>query len=226
MVPNVRVDDFFERHSTQFYTARACWFRRFCAISGTMDRAWLNKINRELRIDPELALRKLRTMAEHDFALSADPNTSACRPRALKRDREIRQACLFCCGMSARIGQPVWVYPIEELDFDFVAAWEVGKNRHFAPTQLKEVVPENLNPKASLQSVIDHLVDYRASQQLTVAIYLNRGAAHFELKDIVLPVLELAALWVFAATSEDQSHWYLFGNMLEEPTYTFFDYPV
>jgi hypothetical protein len=190
-----------------------------------MDRAWLNKINREARINPEKALKKLHSMVKLDLALRDLDPKKAFRTSEFKRDREIRGACIFCYGMSRRIGQQVWVYPIEESDFDFVAAWEVGDRRHFAPTQLKEVVPKHRNPNTSLQSVIDTLVDYRASEQLTVALHLNRQG-RFDPNEITMPALKLAALWVFSAVSEDQIRGYLVGNMLEEPTCTLFDYPV
>jgi hypothetical protein len=189
-----------------------------------MDRAWLNKINREKRIDPEKALRKLRLIEYAVASSKFDPKVKNLRTNQLKREREIRDACLFCFGMSHRIGQTIWVYPIEEADFDFVAAWEVGRNRHFAPTQLKEVAPKGLNAKATLQAVVDRLSDYRASEELTVAIHLNQQG-RFDPEKIVLPVLKIAALWLFGSISEDQSQWFLYGNMLEEAAYTIFSYP-
>lgn len=192
-----------------------------------MDRAWLNKINRESRIDPAQALQKLRTMVELDVALSdLAPNVKALRTHGLKRHREIREACLFCYGMSQRIGQTVWVYPTEDSDYDFVAGWDVPPHRHFAPVQIKEVVPAQLNPASSLQSVVDGLAKYQASEQLTVAVHLNRKG-RFEPGTLVIPALKLAALWAFGVVSEDQSNWFLCGDLLEPgPSFTFFDYPT
>jgi hypothetical protein len=190
-----------------------------------MDRSWLNKLNREKRIDPKSALKKLRTMVEFDVALSdLAPDVKALRTQGLKRHREIRAACLFCYGLSCWLQQPVWVYPIEDADYDFVAGWDVAPDRHFAPVQLKEVVPEELNPNSSLQSIVDGLIRYQASEQLTAAIHVNRQG-RFDPRTIAIPSLKIAALWIFAAMAEDQSRWGLYGNMLEEPVLTEFDYP-
>ena len=70
------------------------------------------------------ANKRLRQV-EYGVALSdLPPAVKNLRTHLLKRDREIRDACLFCVGMSALIGQKIWVYPVEDADFDFVAAWE------------------------------------------------------------------------------------------------------
>jgi hypothetical protein len=172
-----------------------------------MDRAWLNGINQEKRIDPERALRSLRSVQLAPALQELGPNVKNLRTNGLKRHREIRQACLFCFGMSQKIGQTVWVYPIEDADFDFVAGWEVDKKRHFAPTQLKELVPDELNPKATLQTIVDGLVKYPQSENLTVAVHLNKSK-RFDPNQIVFPKLNIAALWVFGSTSEDQSEWF------------------
>jgi|SRR5579872_625703 len=191
-----------------------------------MDGPWLNKINRERRIDPREALKRLRTMVELNVALSDLPaDVKSLRTHGLKRDREIREACLFCHGMAQRIGQPVWVYPVEDADYDFVAAWEVDDTRHFAPVQLKEVVPKHRNPSASLQAIVDRLTRYQASDQLTVAIHFNR-AEQIDLRRVSVPPLALAGLWVFGAISEDQSQWALWGNMLEVPAWSAFEHPT
>jgi hypothetical protein len=189
-----------------------------------MDRTWLNKLNQQPLIDPEQALRELRKV-EYLVALSdLEPNVKALRTNSQKRNRELREACLFCFGMSQRIGQKIWVCPIEEADFDFVAVWHEGDTRHLALTQLKEVVPEHLNTETNIQAVIDGLVHYRSSEKLTVAIHLTRGGS-FDPMKIVLPQLHIAELWVFGAYSEDQSRWLLYGDMLGEPDYSTFEYP-
>ncbi len=190
-----------------------------------MDRALLNQLNRQSRIDPEQALIKLRVI-QHVLALSdAEQKIKDLRTRGLKREREIRQACLFCYGMSCRIGQKVWVYPVEDSDYDCVASWEVDSTRHFAPIQLKEVVPAHLNHEADLQAIIDGLTKYPVSADLTVAIYVNQNG-RFEPSSIKLPNLSIAALWVFGTLAPDQSEWFLCGNFLETPEMISFSYPT
>jgi hypothetical protein len=190
-----------------------------------MDRSWLNSINRANRIDPEKSLKKLRQIEYVIAESNVPPKAKALRTNALKRDRELRDACLFCWGMSCRIGQTVWVYPREDSDFDFVAGWDVELNRHFALVQLKEVVPHSLNPNASLQAVANKLNKYPVSNALTVAIRINQPM-RFDPAAVEIPPLALAALWVFGAASEDQSKWFLCGNMLESPEISLFDYPT
>ena len=147
------------------------------------------------------------------------------RTKELKRHREIREACLFAYGMAQRIEQQVWVYPEEDADYDFVASWEVGGERHFAPTQIKEVVPEHLNPDSSLQSVISGLAKYKASRGLTVVVHLNRQI-RFDPDQVSLANLELASLWIIGAVSADQHRWMLFGNMMEAGAFrSEFEYP-
>jgi hypothetical protein len=189
-----------------------------------MDRACLNMINRQTPIDPAESLKKLR-IVEHSAQFSAfDPMTRRLRTHGLKRDRELREACLFCHGMSIAMGRKVWVYPLEDADFDFVAGWEVEKELHLVPTQLKEVVPDYANPKASLQTVIDRLVTYQASKQLAVAIHFNQEG-QFQPDKLVLPNLKIASLWIFGAVTADQSRWFICGDMTANPACMLFDYP-
>jgi hypothetical protein len=58
-----------------------------------------------------------------------------------------------------------------------------------------------------------------------VAIYLNRRT-HFDPSTLVIPTLELAGLWVFGAISEDGTEWALWGDFLETPVGTRFEYPT
>lgn len=94
----------------------------------------------------------------------------------------------------------------------------------FRTCQMKEVVPEPLNANSSLEKVIQSLTMYVDSQDLTVAIHLNRQV-HFDPKTLVVPRLRIAALWIFGSITPDQSEWGLWGNFLEEPMGTRFAYP-
>jgi hypothetical protein len=113
----------------------------------------------------------------------------------------------------------------ESQDFDFVASWSVDNTQHFAPVQLKEVVPEPLNPNATVEQIVESLAKYVDSEDLTVAIHLNRQA-HFDPTVLSVPPLKIAALWVFASISPDQSQWGLWGNFLEQPEGSRFAYPA
>ncbi len=147
------------------------------------------------------------------------------RTNALKWSRELRGAALFCYGMAERIGQTVYLAPSEAQDYDFVASWAIDDTQRLAPVQLKEVVPQDLNPLASVQTIVNALSKYVDSEDLTIAIHLNQRG-HFDQTTLVIPSLRIAALWIFGAISEDQGQWGLWGNFLETPEGTRFEYPT
>ena len=190
-----------------------------------MDRAWANAASNLHCTDPAPFLRELRSLEPRVASSQLPDKVKSLRTNALKEWRELREAAIFCYGMGQRIGQTVYLARGESQDYDFVASWIVGDIRHLAPVQLKEVVPPNLNPAASLESMIESLTKYVDSEELTVAIHLNQ-ALRFEPKSVVVPRLRIAALWVFAALTEDESEWGLWGNFLEEPEGVRFAYPA
>jgi hypothetical protein len=148
--------------------------------------------------DPRAFLVKLRKL-ERELASSAlDIKVRALRTNELKPWRELREAALFAHFMSERIGTRVWIARGEAQDYDAVATWENVEGRHYTPVQIKEVVPPFLNPNAQLSAVIESLTRYPDSADLTVAIHLNKRHT-LDLRELQVPELSLAALWVFAA---------------------------
>lgn len=190
-----------------------------------MDRSELNKINKQPRQNAESFLRALRAIEQIE-PRSLPSQKVEQLPKAYKKlFREFRAAAIFCYGHSYRSEQPVDFIPVEQADYDFVATWVIDENRHFAPVQLKELVPERLNPKDSVQSLLNALAKYSSSPDLTVAIYLNR-TGRFEPEKLCIPQLDFAAIWIFWAATADKSQWCLYGNMLEQPEITRFAYPI
>ena len=190
-----------------------------------MNQSRLREFQRGEFHDPAPFLRELRALEPKIASSSLNARAKHLRTNNLKGWREAREAALFCYGMAQRIGQPIYLSRDESQDYDFVATWVVGDEQHFTPVQLKEVVPESLNPNSNLEIVIESLTKYVDSKDLTVAIHLNRQV-HFEPKKLVIPNLRIAALWVFASISPDQSEWGLWGNFLEQPEGTRFTYPT
>jgi hypothetical protein len=138
------------------------------------------------------------------------------RTRELKALRELREVCLFCYGWSQIDGQSFSVAPAEGQDYDAVASWQSDDQLHFAPIQIKEVVPEHLNRKTSVQDIVNKLTKYTDSDDLTVVVRLNRSTP-FSPADLVVPPLKIAALWVFGALNAEQTRWMIWGNFLEIP---------
>ena len=127
--------------------------------------------------------------------------------------------------MGQRLGHKVCFAAHEDQDYDFIASWIVGDERHFAPVQLKEVVPVERNPQASIEAILAGLAKYTDSDELTVAIHLNQKG-RFEPSLLEVPELRIGSLWVFGSTAADQSLWALWGNFTKsEPYGTQFSYP-
>ncbi|MEQ1489182.1 MAG: hypothetical protein ABL932_01400 [Terricaulis sp.] len=165
--------------------------------------------------NPHRFLRELRkfeyTVAASDTAL----RLKTLRTNGLKREREMRDAALFCVGMSHNLGTEVLFAPVEDQDYDFVATWRTDATQHFCPVQLKEVVPTHLNPTASIQDVIGMLSHYGDSTDVSVAIKFNQ-IGRFERAGVNPPNrLQIGGLWVFGAVTEDQSMWALWGDFMQ-----------
>lgn len=175
--------------------------------------------------DPAPFLVRLRELEPRIATSNLPTKVKNLRTNPLKWSRELREAALFCYGMSQRVGQTVYLSPSEAQDHDFVASWAVGDTQHLAPVQLKEVVSHDLIPSASVQAIVDALEKYTDSADLTVAIHLNQRV-HFDPSRLAIPPLRISSLWVFGAISEDQTQWVLWGNFLETPVGTRFEYPT
>jgi len=191
-----------------------------------MDLPWFRGAQKLKFHDPTRFLADLRKI-EVEVASSQTPERIRnLRTNGLREAREQRQAALFCHGMGQRIGQTVFFAANEDQDYDFVACWVVEGKQHMAPVQLKEVVPQSLNPLATIESIVAGLEKYSDSAGLIVAVHLNQ-AGRFEPGSLKLQHLRVASFWVFAAASPDQSQWNLWGNFTEPDAYgTRFIYPA
>jgi hypothetical protein len=175
--------------------------------------------------DPRAVLVDLRR-ADLTVAASEAPFAiKKLRTRDLRSLRELREACTFCYGMTECTGQRFLVAHAEAQDYDAVATWVVGDLQNFAPIQIKEVVPHEVNPAASVQQVVEALQKYASSEDLTVAIHLNRVVKGFNPADILVLPLKIAALWMFGAIAPDESRWAIWGNFLDELQAGEFSYP-
>lgn len=178
--------------------------------------------------DPASWLRSMREI-EPLVATSGLPyKVRSLRTRSLRRWSERRQAALFAFGMSRRMPEFSFDFAhAEQADFDFdaVIRWRRAAECYFTPLQLKEYVPDHLNPRASLNNIIDDLASrYPNSSDLIVSIYLNRGLRLFPLR-YQMPSLPLGGLYLVGAASPNQCTWYLIGDLLGDCYLTAFEYP-
>ena len=176
--------------------------------------------------DPAAFLRGLRAVEMNLLRQVVAPQIRRLRTRGLREWRETRLAALFCHGIAVRTGQKIYVSMGEFEDADSVAMWKFGDELRFTPIQIKEVAPNDLNERATLQQVIDSLDKYSDAENLTVLIHLNREL-RFTPGSVSLPArANIAALWVLACINPDQSRWALWGDYLQEPERSEFEYPV
>ncbi|STQ89486.1 hypothetical protein [Iodobacter fluviatilis] len=164
-------------------------------------------------IDPERALIALRKFATTQSLYELPYEIASLRKRELRPFGESRQCALFCQGLSHIMGRKVVYAQYEHADYDFVARFEKDEVLHYAPIQMKELVPEELNPHANLQSELNKLEKYADSKDLVIAIHINR-AATVHLSKLVMPRTSLGALWFFGANDQTQNTWTIIGNLL------------
>jgi len=169
-------------------------------------------------------LRRLRELELKVARSNLPTSVKGLRTNALKEWREAREAAIFCVGIGERIAQKVYFAKSEASDYDFVAAYGPGKTGFLVKVQLKEVVPTDVNPAASIQSAIDALQSkYVDLSDLLVAILLNQET-HFDPAALQIPELGLAGLWIFGGISSDD--WCLWGDFLiQERIGVRFSYP-
>jgi hypothetical protein len=195
-------------------------------------RRVLDVVNDEINLwrtltyhDPATILRRLRTL-EHELAdVDMEERVRRLRTPGLKTYREARDAALFVVGMGLGKGVRMLYTPFERSDYDFVATWNEGNTQHFSPVQLKELVPADLNPTASLEGLLTALKDERAKTSTVLAIKLNRRG-RIQIEGLQMPKLPYSQLWLFWASSPDGNNWYLFGDMLTSPGYFAYEYPT
>lgn len=170
-------------------------------------------------------LKALREIEWQTASTPMDPKVRSLRTREQKKWLELRQLALVCHGISQRYGFTIDVAIDEAADYDGVARWREDGYENYTPFQLKEVVPSHLNKDQKLQDTINSLAKYTDSEDLAVAIHVNRYGS-LDFSQITLPVsMKIAELWIYGSLQEDQSNWFLYGNVLSEPVLTRFSYP-
>jgi hypothetical protein len=175
-------------------------------------------------LDPDPILRELRALERELADANMEPKVRALRTRKLQEHLQRRQAALFCFGLGQVVGATVSFAPVERADFDIVTKRVEAGTELYTPVQLKELVPQQLNPSADLQSLLLSLKKYAASQDLVIGIHVNR-AGRMDLSAINVPPLSVSEIWLYGSITENQSRWLLYGNLLAEPQKYEFVYP-
>jgi hypothetical protein len=176
-------------------------------------------------LDPERILSGLREIALTHPLEKLPYEVATLRTRGLRRYGEGRQAAFFCYGLGQAIGARVQVAQTAQEDFDIVARYVAEDELRYVPVQLKEWVPDTVNPSTTLEAELGKLVKYGNAQDLVVAFHLNR-TAHIKFSELQLPAVNLGALWFYGAKDATQREWWLIGNLLRDgPVAHQFIYP-
>ncbi len=175
--------------------------------------------------DPRDILIKLRKLEIVVAQSNLDEKTKSLRKQKFRKYLEGRAAAIFCYGLAESVlKNKIYYAPIESKDFDCVTLWRDNDYQVYTPLQIKEVVPDRINPQANLDNEISKLQKYTDSKDLVVAIHVNKRGK-LEFSHINTPALHIAELWIFGALSQDQSKWFLYGNLLATPNFFEFEYP-
>lgn len=175
-------------------------------------------------VDPAKALPQLREIQKLIATSNLTDRVKNLRTHKLRRHREGWEATLFCYGMSKLLNTTVYISPHETSDYDAVSMWVEGDMQHFAPIQIKELVPKNLNPNTDINQEISKLQKYPVSNDTIVVIHFNRSE-RLEVPKTKIPTLNISQLWILGALAPDQSKWFIAGNLLDNPKIFEFIYP-
>jgi hypothetical protein len=155
------------------------------------------------------------------------PEVANLRERDLRQYLQWRQAALFCYLVQGATDKPSLAYTVvEDEDYDALACWTDGVTRHYAPIQLKEIVPQSRNPTSSLDAELSKLTKYSTSHETVVAFHVNRAGKLDEFLNLEPPKANVREIWFFGALSPDQRLWFLYGDLMKQPRLYELPYPT
>ncbi len=188
------------------------------------EKKMINEWEKLKYVDPSVALSQIRDIQILVANSNLNDKEKNLRTHLLKKHYEGWVAALFCYGIGQRLKTTVYVCPYENSDYDAVSVRRDQEEILYTPIQIKEVVPESINPDTNLNNEMEKWGNkYKGTD---VVVHLNRNS-RFDLYSVVVPQkLQCAGLWLVGANRIDQNKWFLFGNMMQQPTISIFDYPL
>jgi hypothetical protein len=144
--------------------------------------------------EPATILRNLRRIEQQLADVDMDERVRRLRTPGLKTYREARDAAIFVYGMGLAKELPLEYTPFEQSDYDFVARWTDATTQHYVPVQLKELVPTDLNPKLTLEALLNEISSNAPKTSTVLAIKLNRQG-RTDLRQLPIPKLHYSQAW-------------------------------
>lgn len=151
--------------------------------------------------------------------LPGDPD--AWRRRGFRPRLFLRQAGLFCLGRKRQHPEYHWAFalwPEENSLVDVVFKRRAADGTEaFEFVQLKEWVPGELNPKQSLQSLLDKIGErYPEAGGIAIGVNVNRNAST-ELSNLALPAIRNGSIWLFGIANIEGYNCFLIGDLMRPP---------
>ena len=179
--------------------------------------------------DPRKVLLNLREAAASlsqlaEAGIELDPLSLRLRTATLKKYREWRDAAIFVYTLSQVKGVPIYFATGEEADYDVVTAWKLGEERFFCPFQLKELPPEDLNPKVTLAAIMSSLGKYATPTDTALAIKLSKRP-ELDLASLRVPNSFFSEVYLFWANSPDSATFVIYGDLKGDPSAVEVPYP-
>jgi hypothetical protein len=164
--------------------------------------------------DPRADLVRLGLLESHLQRQGTLVTHDDLRRRELRELLYLKQAALFSHMVSqAIVKAPVRYAMFEDEDYDCVIRWR-GEGSPRARVQLKECVPHlSIRRPTSLEHELAKLGKYPTSSQTIVAMHVNQTGP-VVLSDVKPPKCGFAEIWLYSAITPDQSHWSLYGDLL------------
>ncbi len=164
--------------------------------------------------DPKVVLPRLQEVRKLVTKSNLPDTVKNLRTNKLRPEREAWDAAVLCALLSSIMGLDMYFSKVESSDYDSVFRWNEGDIQHFAPVQMKELVPEINNPNGNLQSIINSLEKkYTDSSDLIIGIKINRKT-RIDFSALNIPALNVGEIYFFGATNEEQTKWTLIGDIL------------
>jgi hypothetical protein len=183
-----------------------------------MDSILRNELQKLEFVDPEEALKVSAFFHVFSSPIRSGEKLRDWRVHKLENYRENEQVALFAYGLKKsglKTDLKYAHYRRKDRDFDGAVCWGRPGALEFATVQLKEVVREELNLRASLENEIVKFQRYDGSDELIGAIFVNRNLS-FDFTAIKVPPLRLRELWIFGFSVENGPVYWLFGDFINQ----------